>query len=97
VPHPAPGVLRHPSEPDSDRAMKRVQKECMDARRETCPFVVPVVSDHLWMYPVAAFCRRPEHRPRVPATDSLLRLCMREYEACPGYRASMEARQGTVA
>lgn len=69
----------------------------MNARRETCPFVVPVVGDQLWVYPVPAFCRRPDHRVRIPATDSLVRLCMHEYEACPGYRASTEAGESAGA
>ena len=24
-----------------------------------CPFLIPVVADGLWMYPVPAYCRRP--------------------------------------
>lgn len=56
---------------------------------ETCPFLVPVVADRLWMYPVGAYCRRPDHRIRAPAAETLARTCTASsYVECPGYRAS---------
>ena len=60
----------------------------MAAQRDTCPFLVPVVGDQLWLYAVPAYCRRPDDRLRVPASASLMHFCMRDYAACEGYRAA---------
>ncbi len=60
----------------------------MGAQHETCPFLVPVVADQLWVRPVPAYCRRPDARLRVPATDSLLHFCTDSYTTCSGYQAS---------
>ena len=57
----------------------------MNVQHETCPFLVPVTGDQLWLYPVSAYCRRPDTRLRVPATDSLTRLCTSDYTACSGF------------
>ena len=56
--------------------------------RETCPFLVPVMGDRLWVRPVPAYCRRPDARLRVPAPISLFRFCTGDYAACEGYRAA---------
>lgn len=51
-----------------------------------CPFLQPVVADWSWMYPTAAYCRPPSGRVRVPAPDTLARLCTSgHYDDCPGY------------
>lgn len=56
---------------------------------KTCPFLVPVVADRLWLYPVSAYCRRPDARVRVPGAVTLADVCMTpSYRACPGYRLS---------
>jgi len=52
-----------------------------------CPFLQPVVADWIWMYPTAAYCRPPSGRVRVPAPETLARLCTNgQYHDCPGYR-----------
>ena len=33
----------------------------------TCPYLVPVVADRLWLMPQAAFCRRPDAHRRLVA------------------------------
>jgi hypothetical protein len=56
-----------------------------------CPFLQPVVADWIWMYPTAAYCRPPAGRVRVPAPDSLARLCTSgHYDDCPGYHQALE-------
>lgn len=55
----------------------------------TCPFLVPVVADRLWLYPIAAYCRRPDARVRVPGATTLADVCTTwSHRACPGYRDS---------
>ena len=55
-----------------------------------CPFLVPVIADRLWLYPVSAYCRRPECAIRVPASATMADLCTSEdYRRCPGYRAEL--------
>jgi hypothetical protein len=66
----------------------------MRAEHETCPFLVPVVGDQLWVRPVSAYCRRPDARLRVPATISLMRFCTGEYVACDGYQAAAALVEG---
>lgn len=57
---------------------------------ETCPLLIPVTADRLWMYPTSAYCCRPDRRVRVPAAATLERVCMGPgYRACAGYRASL--------
>jgi|KBSSwiStaDraftv2_1062776.scaffolds.fasta_scaffold6644374_1 hypothetical protein len=52
-----------------------------------CPFLVPVVADQLWMYPVPAYCRRPGAPVKVPALETLVRVCTTgEHARCPGSR-----------
>ena len=52
-----------------------------------CPFLFPVLADQLYVYPVAAYCRRPSGAVRIPARDTLMRLCMGNYAECSGYQA----------
>lgn len=54
-----------------------------------CPYLVGVVADRLWLYPVGAYCRRPSGRLRVPARLTLARVCTTAaYVTCPGHHAS---------
>jgi hypothetical protein len=54
-----------------------------------CPFLIPVVADGLWLYPVPAYCRRPDASVRVPAPGTLARVCTTpEHERCPGFLTS---------
>ena len=54
-----------------------------------CPFLIPVMADGLWMYPVPAYCRRPDTRVKVPARGTLTRVCATsEYARCPGFQTS---------
>ena len=54
-----------------------------------CPFLVPVIADRLWLYPVGAYCRRPDRSVRVPAGITFARFCTTpSYVACSGYRLS---------
>jgi len=56
-----------------------------------CPFLVPVTADRLWIFPVAAYCRRPDHAIRVPAASTFASVCTRpEHCECEGYRAALE-------
>jgi len=58
---------------------------------DRCPFLVPVMADRLWMYPVPAYCRRPDERLKVPASETFLHFCgSSKYIGCPGFRASAE-------
>jgi hypothetical protein len=66
----------------------------MRAPQRTCPFLVPVVADHLWVHPVPAYCRRPDARLRVPAPISLLHFCTDDYGACDGYQAASARMEG---
>jgi hypothetical protein len=61
-----------------------------DSEATDCPFLVPVTADRLWVYPVSAYCRRPDQPVRVPATSTLERICTEDYSCCPGYQASQE-------
>ncbi len=61
----------------------------MAAREERCPFLVPVMADRLWMYPMPAYCRRPNAPVKVPASETFFRVCASpKYVRCPGFLAS---------
>jgi hypothetical protein len=54
-----------------------------------CPFLVPVIADRLWLYPVSAYCHRPDHSVRVPGPITLARVCTTlSHLRCPEYCAS---------
>ena len=56
---------------------------------DRCPFLVPVMADHLWMYPMPAYCRRPDAGVKVPAPETFLRVCVSpRHVRCPGFLAS---------
>jgi hypothetical protein len=59
-----------------------------EAEGSRCPFLVPVMADRLWVYPVSVYCRRPEQPVRIPATSTLARVCTDNYACCPGYQTS---------
>lgn len=57
---------------------------------DRCPFLIPVVADHLWMYPLPAYCHRPEAPVRAPAREHLFDVCLGpEHTTCPGFRATV--------
>jgi hypothetical protein len=61
---------------------------------DRCPFLVPVMADRLWMYPMPAYCRRPDDRLKAPAPQTILHFCgSSRHIRCPGFRASTE-REG---
>jgi hypothetical protein len=63
----------------------------MSSAEKRCPFLVPVTADRLWMYPVSAYCRRPESRIRVPAGSTLEQICSTPtHRGCPGFLATLE-------
>jgi hypothetical protein len=63
-------------------------KDRRDEAEGACPFLVPVTADRMFMYPVGAFCRRPNHAVRVPAASTVMRMCgTPQYRTCPGVRA----------
>jgi hypothetical protein len=63
---------------------------------DRCPFLVPVVADHLHLYPVPAYCHRPDAPVRVPALETFLGVCLGpEHVDCPGFRTTVS--RGSVA
>jgi hypothetical protein len=63
-----------------------------ESESQACPYLVPVTADRMFMYPVGAFCRRPSHAVRVPASTTLARVCCTpEYRTCTGAAAALEA------
>jgi hypothetical protein len=64
-----------------------------DAR---CPYLYPVLADQLCVYPIPAYCRRPSGGIRIPATATLMRLCMDNYAECSGYQACAAPDDGTA-
>ena len=64
----------------------------MMSTSDRCPFLIPVTADGLWMYPMPAYCRRPGARVKVPARETLARVCTTcAYARCPGFQASRRA------
>jgi hypothetical protein len=62
-----------------------------------CPFIVPVVADHLWLVPVSGYCSRTEDLVRVPGSKTFARWCMTSDSAmCPGYQQSLAATVGLL-
>ncbi len=69
----------------------------MTDRLRVCPFLIPVVADRLWLYPVGSYCRRPDGRARVPARSTVRTVCTApSYRRCAGYRAAREAEAATL-
>ncbi len=63
-----------------------------------CPYLVPVIADRLWLYPVAAYCRRPDHLVRVPARSTIANRCgTPAYCDCPSYCESATAGSRSAA
>lgn len=60
-----------------------------------CPFLIPVVADTLWVWPVPAVCRRPDTRVKVPSRETLMRVCMTSgHPECPGFHTREERQEG---
>ena len=52
-----------------------------------CPFLIPVMADALWMFPVPAYCRRPDAAVKVPARRTLTSVCTTPaHAACAGFQ-----------
>jgi hypothetical protein len=67
----------------------REEDHVMAEAEERCPFLVPLMADRLWMYPMPAYCRRPDAQVKVPAFSTILRLCASPaYLRCPGFVVS---------
>ena len=63
---------------------------------DQCPFLIPVVADGLWMYPVPAYCRRPDASVKVPSRWTLTRVCTTdEHARCPGFQAGRRLQVGS--
>ncbi|MBI1845493.1 MAG: hypothetical protein HYR86_00785 [Candidatus Rokubacteria bacterium] len=59
--------------------------------QEACPYLVPVIADQLWLYPVSFYCTSGE-RTRVPGRATLAEVCgAPAYTRCPGYVAARAA------
>jgi hypothetical protein len=58
-----------------------------------CPFIAPVIADRMWVFPVPAYCHRPNAGIHVPGVEKFVRLCVSgRHDDCPGYQATMESR-----
>jgi hypothetical protein len=75
---------------DNEHSAPNSSDPTSDQEGTDCPFLVPVTADRLWVYPVSAYCRRPDHPLRVPASNTLEHICTDDYSRCPGYQASHE-------
>ena len=52
-----------------------------------CPFLIPVIADTLWMSPTSAYCHRPDAGVKVPARETVERVCTTPAHAdCAGFR-----------
>lgn len=69
----------------------QIEPEDRTQRTEAaCPYLVNVVADRLWLYPVGVYCRRPRGHLRMPARVTLARVCTTPaYLTCAGYRAGV--------
>lgn len=64
---------------------------------DRCPYLIPVVADQLWMYPLPAFCHRPDAAVKVPALETFFRVCLGpEHARCPGFRTTVTRRDGVT-
>jgi len=52
-----------------------------------CPYLIPVIADTLWMSPTSAYCHRPDAGVKVPARETVERVCTTPAHAdCAGFR-----------
>lgn len=58
----------------------------VESNSGTCPCLVPVLDDRLCVYPGSVYCRPSGGGVRIPALDTLMRLCTGEYARCPRYK-----------
>lgn len=66
------------------------ETEMTEQETDVCPFLIPVVADWLWLYPIGAYCHRPGERVRAPARLTVAHVCTAlAHFACVGYRASV--------
>ena len=64
---------------------------------DRCPFLIPVVADQLWMYPIPAYCHRPGAPVKAPGRESFFRVCLGpEHVRCPGFRATVTRGSGAA-
>ena len=71
--------------------------ETDDASRDEdrCPFLMDVMADRLWLYPVTVYCRRPGGPVRVPAIATITCICSTPaHLVCPGYLAGAGREAG---
>jgi len=62
-----------------------------------CPFLIPVMADALWMWPVPAYCRRPDAPVRVPGRETLERVCTTPAHAgCAGFQEARSATRAVI-
>jgi hypothetical protein len=67
-----------------DATMRRTSM----AENEVCPYLVQVMADHLWLYPVSSYCTSGE-RTRVPGAMRISEVCVGpEHTRCSGYLAA---------
>jgi hypothetical protein len=61
------------------------------AENEACPYLVQVMADHLWLYPVSSYCTSGE-RTRVPGAMRIAAVCVEPaHTRCSGYVAARRA------
>ena len=61
------------------------------AQNEACPYLVQVMADHLWLYPVSGYCTSGE-RTRVPGAMRIAEVCVEPaHTQCSGYVAARRA------
>jgi hypothetical protein len=58
---------------------------------EACPYLVQVMADRLWLYPMNSYCTSGP-RTRVPGARTIAEVCGDPVHArCPGYVAARRA------